>query len=248
MNRAAPKAHKVAAVLERARRALRSEPRIDLRRTPIDLAFADGVMTVQGEVDNVAAKKLALEHVAALPDVAGIIDRLHVKPAQAMGDGQIRDLVRGALLQEPTLADLAVRETIKGEESLVGQPAAGASGTITIRVEDGVVTLDGNVRSFAQKCLAGVLAWWVPGSRDVVNGLGVEPAEEDSDAEITEAVRVALEKDPFVDAAQIRVSTADRVVSLFGLVPTGSEREMAEFDAWYVFGVDRVVNRIDVHS
>ncbi len=27
---------------------------------------------------------------------------------------------------------------------------------------------------------AGVLAWWVPGSRDVVNGIAVELPEEDS--------------------------------------------------------------------
>jgi osmotically-inducible protein OsmY len=34
---------------------------------------------------------------------------------------------------------------------------------------------------------------------------------------------------------------------LFGYVPTGTEREMAEFDAWYVFGVDEVINEIEVH-
>jgi osmotically-inducible protein OsmY len=33
-----------------------------------------------------------------------------------------------------------------------------------------------------------------------------------------------------------------------GLVPTASEREMAEFDAWYVFGVDKVVNDIQVRA
>ena len=238
----------VQVVLDHARSLLRSEPRIDMHRTPIDLAFANGVMTVEGEVDNIAAKKLALEHIAALPEVTGIVDRLHVKAAQAMGDGQIRDLVRDALLQEPTLTELAIREIIKGKVEPVRQPAMGAKGVVTIRVDDGVVTLDGNVPSFAEKCLAGVLAWWVPGSRDVVNGLGVEPVEEDSDEEITEAVRVALEKDPFVDAAQIRVSTVSRVVTLAGLVPTDAEREMAEFDAWYVFGVDRVISRIAVHS
>jgi osmotically-inducible protein OsmY len=35
-------------------------------------------------------------------------------------------------------------------------------------------------------------------------------------------------------------------VTLTGLVPTDAEREMAEFDAWYVFGVDRVINQIAV--
>jgi osmotically-inducible protein OsmY len=167
-------------------------------------------------------------------------------PAQAMGDGQIRDSVRNALLAEPSLADLAIREVVKGEELTAREPARGANGAITLRVESGVVTLAGEVPSVARKSLAGVLAWRVPGSRDVVNGLGVEPPEENSDAEITKAVRVALEKDPFVEAAQVRASTANHVVTLDGLLRTEAEREMAEFDAWYVFGVDRVVNRIAV--
>jgi osmotically-inducible protein OsmY len=88
----------------------------------------------------------------------------------------------------------------------------------------------------------------VPGSRDVVNGLGVTPPEEDNEDAVTDAVRIALEKDPFVNAEQIRVATRASVVTLSGLVPSESEREMAEFDAWYVFGVDRVVNRIEARA
>jgi osmotically-inducible protein OsmY len=235
-----------AAILDRARSALRSEPRLDMSRTPVALAFADGVMTIEGEVETIAAKKLALERLTALPTVERVVDRLHVKPAQAMADGQIRDLVRDALLDEAALSDVAIREVVKGHERTVREPPVGANGSITVRIEDGIVTLDGEVRSYAQKSLAGVLAWWVPGSRDVVNGLGIDPPEEATDGEVTEAVRVALEKDPFVNPSQIRVSTAGRVVTLTGLVPTDAEREMAEFDAWYVFGVDRVINQIAV--
>lgn len=207
---------------------------------------ADGVMIVEGEVENVATKKLALERIAAVPGVAGIIDRLRVRPAQPMDDGQIRDLVRDALLQEPALADMTLRERVKGKRRTVRELPEGAHGAIELSVVDGVVTLDGDVPGYAHKSLAGVLAWWVPGTRDVVNGLGVSPPEEPDDGEITEAVRVALEKDPFVDAAQVRVSTKDREVVLMGMVTTEAERKMAEFDAWYVFGVDRVVNRIAV--
>ena len=42
------------------------------------------------------------------------------------------------------------------------------------------------------------------------------------------------------------LGTVDAVVTLAGLVPSESEREMAEWDAWYVFGVDRVHNKIEV--
>jgi osmotically-inducible protein OsmY len=77
----------------------------------------------------------------------------------------------------------------------------------------------------------------------VINGIAVEPPEDDSDEAILEAVRLVLEKDPFVDASQIRVGVKNALVRLTGLVPTEAEREMAEFDAWYVSGVDKVDNR-----
>jgi osmotically-inducible protein OsmY len=233
-------------VLNRVRAALVSEPRLDLHRFPIELSFAQGTLTLEGEVGDVAAKKLALERTAALPEVAVIIDRLRVQPAQRMGDGEIRDLVRDALLQEPAFADFAIRRRLGERVETVREPPE-ARGAIDLEVEDGVVTLNGQVPGLDDKRLAGVLAWWVPGSRDVINGIAVEPPEDDSDEAILEAVRLVLEKDPFVDASQIRVGVKNALVRLTGLVPTEAEREMAEFDAWYVFGVDKVDNRIEVH-
>lgn len=109
-------------------------------------------------------------------------------------------------------------------------------------VEDGVVTLDGELPTRAHKRLAGVLAWWVPGTRDVVDGMGVLSPEQDNDGEITDAVRMALEKDPFVDVGQIRVTSKANAVTLQGLVWSRAERHMAESDAWYVFGVAEVTN------
>jgi osmotically-inducible protein OsmY len=232
-------------VLEQVRSALGSESRLDLHRYPLDTAFDRGVLTLAGEVKDIAVKKLVLERVAAIPDVDGIVDRLHVVPAQSMGDGEIRDHVRNVLIDEPVFSECAIRvrdgervETIRGPDAPRGE--------ITVSVFEGVVTLDGEVPSLSHKRLAGVLAWWVPGSRDVVDGLGVEPPEEDNDDEVSDAVRLVLEKDPFVDATRTRVSTRDYVVTLDGLVPTETEREMAELDAWYILGVDKVVNMIEV--
>jgi osmotically-inducible protein OsmY len=123
-----------------------------------------------------------------------------------------------------------------------GEPDAFLDGA----VEEGVVTLNGQVPSLSHKRLAGILAWWIPGTRDVVNGIEVVPDEIDSDDEITDAVRLAFEKDRLVDESQIRVRTRGRVVTLEGAVGTSEIREMAELDAWYVFGVDGVVNRLEV--
>ena len=226
--------------------ALASEPRIDVRKYPIAIAFDGEALTLEGEAPSVAAKKLALERAAALPAVGGIVDRLHVKPAQRMGDGEIRDLLRGALLQEPALSECALYEIVKGARETVRETPASVRGAIEIEVRDGVITLNGTVSGLDEKRLAGVLAWWNPGARDVINGLAVDPEEEDSFDMIAEAVRLALEKDAWVDASQLRVGVRGRSVTLAGVLPSDAQRDMAERDAWYVFGVDTVINNIEV--
>ena len=57
-------------------------------------------------------------------------------------------------------------------------------------------------------------------------------------------MRIALEKDPFVDAEQVRVGVRHRTVRLTGVLPREA-RDAAEWDAWYVFGVDDVINEIE---
>lgn len=231
-------------VLKEVRAAFEHEPRINLHQYPVHMALSDGDLILEGEMAHVAAKKVALELAAAVPGVSGIVDRLKVTPAQRMGDGAIRDHVRDALLQEPVFENCRIRVWDKNQVETCREPIPKSAGDIEVAVEDGVVTLNGQVPSLSHKRLAGVLVWWVPGSRDVINGLDVVPPEEDNDDEITDAVCLVLEKDPFVNADQIRVSTRNAVVTLEGLVINDTEKDMAEFDAWYVFGVDRVINKL----
>lgn len=227
--------------------ALEKEPRVNPHRDRIQMAYGDGVMTLEGEVANIAAKRLTLELAAALPAVSGIVDRLHVAPAAAMGDREVADHLQRAVLQDSSFGDCDIRTRVGTEQKTIrALPADSRRGWIEIQVESGLVTLNGEVPSLSHKRLAGVLGWWVPGSRDVINGIAVEPPEADTAGEVVDAVRLALEKDGFVDAAQIRVDCQDYVVSLTGLVSSETERDMAEFDAWSVFGVDQVINQIEV--
>jgi len=91
-----------------------------------------------------------------------------------------------------------------------------------------------------------VLAWRVPGTRDVIDGLGVEPPQADSEDEIADAVAVVLDKDPFVGAGRISVSARGSVVALEGAVRSAEEKRIAEHDAWFVFGVNGVENRLAI--
>ena len=235
-------------LLAKVRGTLRSEhllgPSFHLRDLRIE---PDGSLVLDGEVNSIAAKKLALEHVAAIaPSVTCIVDRLHVRPATPMSDKEIQVHVRNALIAESSLRALEICEREGDECHLMrGVPMSGV-GAIEIEVADGIVVLNGRVPGLSSKRLAGVIAWWVPGVRDVFNGIEVDPPEEDSSDLIVEAVRAVLERDPFVKAGQIGVDVTGTRVHLTGRVPNETERAAAERDTWCLFGVDDVVNDIKV--
>lgn len=232
--------------IERIRAALEKDPRINLHRHPITVAFAGGDLVLTGELEDIAVKKRALELAAARAPKTSIVDRLRVTPAQPMSDAELRDHVIKALLEEPALEHCRLQSQLPAPSTTPRHDLAESTGTIAVEVRDGVVTLNGEVPSLSHKRLAGVLAWWVPGSRDVINGLAEAPPQEDNDDELTDAVCLALEKDPFVNATKSRVTSKDGVVTLTGLVPSESMKRMAERDAWFVLGVREVINRIAV--
>lgn len=91
-----------------------------------------------------------------------------------------------------------------------------------------------------------MLAWWVPGSRDVINGMEVIGDQQDSDEELAKAIRTVLKKDPFLNEDRVHVDVKRSVATLGGEALSEPQKEMAEFDAWYVFGVDKVMNRLEV--
>ncbi|MCK7583398.1 MAG: BON domain-containing protein [Chromatiales bacterium] len=228
--------------------ALEREPEVNLHRWPVRVEYdvVNRVLTLDGQVQNVAAKRHAYECASRIDGVDGVIDQLRVQPATTRGDGAIRVAVVEALLGEPSLRDCGVHALHKGLMETL-RVAPNSSDMIGISVEDGVIMLTGHVSSLSHKRLAGALAWWTPGCRDVLNEPEVRPAEQDNDAEITDALRLIFEKDPLlVHADDIGVRVTDRAVTLAGVVTTAEERRMAEFDAWYVCGMRAVANDIEV--
>jgi len=164
---------------QRALVALRSEPRLGPTfKLDVIRIEPDGAAVLEGEVETVAQKRLALERVAAIPDLNGIVDRIRVRPAAVMSDDGIRDHLRRVLALEPAFEGLRIVEW-NGENAVQVRDGARA-GEIEFEVRDSVVTLNGRLASLASKRLAGVLAWWIPGSRDVINGIAVTPSEQDA--------------------------------------------------------------------
>jgi len=233
-------------IVREVRAALEKDTRINLHRYPITATLQSGDLILAGEVEDITAKKRSLLAASETQGVRRIVDRLTVAPAEKMGDAEIRDHVGKVLLEEAALERCIIRHSFTGQVKTVREALSEPTGYIVIEVKDGVVTLNGEVPSLTHKRLAGVLAWWVPGTRDVINGLEEVPPEEDNDDELIDAVRLVLEKDPFVNAGGIYVSSKDWMITLEGLVPTATMKQMVERDAWYVLGVKGVINRIAV--
>lgn len=227
---------------------LERERRINLHRFPIHISNADGVAVLEGEVGDIAAKKLALELAASVSDVRGVVDRLRVAPGERRGDGAIRDSLARMFLENAEFRNCTLRSQTNGSSQVLRQAHGDAVGDIEIAVEDGVITLEGHVISVPHRLFAGVLAWWTPGRCDVINSLALEPSYEETDEEVAEALRIVLEADPAVDASQIRPTCGDSVITLEGSVPSEEHKRRAEMDAWYVSGVERVENRLTTLS
>jgi len=227
---------------------LERERRINIHRFPIQISNADGVATLEGEVGDIAAKKLALELAGSVPGLRGVVDRLRVAPGERRGDGAVRDSLARMFLEHGEFRNCTLRSHTNERTEILREGNGDSVGDIEIAVKDGVITLEGHVISVPHRLFAGVLAWWTPGRRDVVNALELQPRYEERDDEVTEALRLVLEADPAVDAAQIRPTCEDWVVTLAGNVPSEEHKRRAEMDAWYLSGVEKVVNKLTVTS
>ena len=230
------------------RAALERETRINLHRFPIRIASEEDVVSLEGEVADIAAKKLALEAAARVQGVGGVLDRLRVAPGERRGDGAIRDSFVRRLLEAGEFRNCAIRTYTNERTEVLRAGGEDPVGDIEICVTEGVIVLEGTVISQPHRLFAGVLAWWTPGRLDVLNALQVDPHYAERDDEITETLRLVLEADPLVDATQIRPLCERWVATLEGSVPTEEQRRRAELDAWYLSGVHRVNNNLRVTS
>jgi osmotically-inducible protein OsmY len=227
--------------------ALAAETRIDIDELSIELDPDHGVLSIHGEVDSIIAKRIAANVTQRVVKSRYLVqDRLRVRASRS-GELELRDEVAKALASEDAFSDHALIVEAGSHREDIRAGASGG-GRIEARVDAGVVTLRGEVRSLSHRRLAEVLMWWTAGCECVNNLLEVVPPEDDNDDEITDVVQMVLEKNPLVHASQLRVGTAAGVVELRGLVASDEERRLAVLDAWYVPGVWEVVDHIAVHA
>lgn len=225
-------------VLENVRAALARHPGLQ-RHRHLQVAIEDDVVTVSGTVDSICAKKLIPRIAAEAAGGLGVNDKLRLQPRDVRSDDELVADLRQRLSDDPMFADYRI---VPAREH-AGEANARV---IAVAATDGAVQITGRVESLRHRRLAEVLAWWSAGCSDVDNRLYVTPPEQDSDAAVTDAVRLVLERDPRVDAAHLAIRTIDSVVMLIGILPDAEQKHLTECDAWCVAGVHDVDSRIRV--
>ncbi|MEK6791271.1 MAG: BON domain-containing protein [Deltaproteobacteria bacterium] len=213
-------------IIRALKAGLTGKAHIDLQRNPLKLKLDAGSIIIEGVVDSIAQKRRALLYAMTLEGVEGVVDRLFVAPAMPMSDADIKRHFYDAMHFEAALQGC----------------------DINIEVRQSIIDIEGAVRSLSHKRLAGALAWWVPGSMEVINSLEVEPPEDDSDDELVDGLRLVLEKDVLVKNSSLSVSALDSVVTLSGVVSSDAVKDAAENDCWYVWGVNDVINNLRVEG
>jgi len=177
----------------------------------IDVAVANGIVTLSGTVDHVLAKDRATLIAETVRGVRAVVDTVTVKPA-ARSDAEIRADVVAAFAADP----------------------AADSREITPTVNDGAVTLTGKVQSFRERLLTEHVAKGVKGVKSVEAKLDVEFGKNSSraDGEVAAEIERGLETDAWIDASHIRVAVQNRRAILTGKVGSAVAKRRAEAKAW----------------
>jgi osmotically-inducible protein OsmY len=206
-----------------------------LKDDSINVDSKDGVVTLTGTVADASHKSMAEDTVASLPDVKSVDNELQIKGGQPAehSDTWIGWKVKTTLLFHRNVS---------------------ATGT-TVYVKDGVVTLQGEATSMAQKELTTEYAKDIDNVKSVDNEMTIAkmPAAPDStigdkidDASITAQVKSALLSHHSTSAIHTGVSTTDGVVTLTGVAKNDAEKSLVTKLAGDINGVTSVINNMTI--
>ena len=205
-----------------------------LKDDDIKIDSKNGTVTLTGTVSEETHKSLAKETVAGLPGVKSVDNKLEVKgerPAEE-SDAWITTKVKTILLFHKNVS--AVTE---------------------VNTTDGIVTLQGEASSQAEKDLTTEYAKDVQGVKDVKNEMTLSKTAKKTsrttgdkidDASITAQVKTALLFHRSTSAFNTSVTTKNGVVTLTGKARNAAEKDLAGKIVDDVKGVKGVKNQMTI--
>ncbi|MDF1518253.1 MAG: BON domain-containing protein [Lutibacter sp.] len=198
------------------------QPEID--ETKIGVIVENGVVTLTGVVDSYT-KKLAVEKaVKSIIGVKAIVLDIEVKYAKEF-------IKTDAVIAKSVINTLAWNGIVPEEN-------------ISVKVENGLVYLSGEVQWFYQKDAAKKAVENLLGVKGVINKIQVK--QKGRPTQITQKIRKAFERSADVDDKNITLLVENDYVKLTGSVRTFLEKEATEKIAYFTPGVTNVKNELRV--
>lgn len=182
----------------------------------LDVKTTEGVVTLSGKVNNLFAKERTLNIARSVKGVKSIIDRIEVTPIQRSNEELKKDI----------------------NDALLFDPATEAY-EIEVHVNNGSITLTGQVESNQERYLCEELVKGVKGVKAVNNEIQVYYPEKRPDSELKKEIERLLKLNIWIEESGIDVKVENGHVDLSGRVGSLIEREKAYTNSW-VFGVKSV--------
>jgi osmotically-inducible protein OsmY len=206
-----------------------------LKDDSIKTESKNGVVTLTGTVAEASHKSLAENTLESLPGVKSVDNQLTVKGEQPAEH-----------------SDMWI--SVKVKTSLLFHRNVSAIGT-KVYVKDGIVTLQGEASSLAQKELTTEYAKDIDNVKEVKNEMtiaktpakpGETMGEKIDDASITAQVKASLMTHRSTSALKTKVSTTDGVVTVSGIAKNAAEKSLVTKLVTDINGVTSVINNMTI--
>lgn len=195
-----------------------------LKSSQIGISVKEGVVTLSGQVDSFAQKLHAEKAVFKVAGVRALAEDIHigVSPAFKKTDAEIAASVLNALTWHSAVPQELIR----------------------VKVEDGIVTLEGEVEWEFQRNSAKNAVSPLLGVRHVNNLISIAPKVFITD--VKSKISDALHRSASIDAEKVNVEVDGGRVILRGKVRSYAEKEDAEDAVWCAPGVTKLESYLEI--
>jgi osmotically-inducible protein OsmY len=195
-----------------------------LKASEIGVAVKNGIVTLSGQVNTYQKKVEAEKEAKKVAGVKAIAEEIQVgiSPLFKKTDPDIAEAIINALKWNTSIPE----ETLK------------------VKVEEGIVTLEGDVEWAFQRKSAEEAVVNLAGVRSVINNIKIKQKVMPDD--VKQKISAAFHRHASIDADKIQVEILGTKLTLKGKVRSFAEVEDAERAAWSAPGILTVVNNLEV--
>jgi len=197
-----------------------------LDATNIGVAVKNGVVTLTGTVDSYLKKTTAEKAAKRIAGVKAVAEEIEVKNAGHFikNDSEIAEAVLNALKWHSALQEDKLK----------------------VKVEKGVVTLEGLVDWEFQRNSARLMIENLRGVRGIINSIKIAPHIIVKD--LKQKINDAFHRSATVDSGKISVKVDGDKVILTGKVRSLAEKEDAEKAVWAARGISEVEDKLEIEN